>query len=68
MLLQQGQGGLQVGGFVEAAAGGLVGVAAAELGAVGAGDPVEQPAGILDARVSPHEVEDRPGVVGQVAG
>ena len=64
VLLQQGQGGLEVGGFAEAAAGGLVGVAAAELGSAGAGDPVEQPAGIVDAGVGAHQVENRPGVVG----
>jgi hypothetical protein len=41
MLFEQGQGWLEVGGLAEAAAGGLVGVAAAELDLAGAGDPVE---------------------------
>ena len=68
MLFQQGEGRLQVGGLVEAAAGGLVGVAAAELGSAGAGDPVQQPAGIVDAGVGPHQVEHRPGVVDEVVG
>jgi hypothetical protein len=69
VLLQQGEGGLQVGGFTEAAAGGgCMGVAAAELGAAGAADPVQQPAGIIDARVGAHQVEHRPGVLDQIAG
>jgi hypothetical protein len=41
MLLQQPQGWLEIGGLVEAAAGGLVSVAAAELDLAGAGDPVQ---------------------------
>ena len=68
MLLQQGEDWLQVGGLAEAAAGGLVGIATAELGPAGAADPVEQPAGVVDAGVGPHEVEDHPGVVGEVVG
>ena len=52
MLLQQGQGGVQAGGLGKpAAGGGHVGVAAGELGLVGAGNPVQQPAGIVDAGV-----------------
>jgi hypothetical protein len=53
---------------VEAAACGLVGVAAAELGSVRAGDPVQQPSGIVDARVGAHQVEHRSGMLDQVAG
>ena len=41
-LLQQPQGWLEVGGLGEAAAGGLVGVAAAELHLVSSADPVQQ--------------------------
>ena len=67
VLFQQGEGRLQVGGLAEAAAGGLVGVAAAELGSAGAGDPVEQPAGIFDPWVGAHQVEHGPGVLDQVA-
>jgi hypothetical protein len=69
VLLQQGEGWLQVGGFAEAAPGGSgVGVAAAELGPVGAADPVQQPAGVIHARVGAHEVEHRPGVLDEVVG
>jgi hypothetical protein len=68
MLLQQSQGWLQVGGLAEATAGGLGGVPAAELAAVGAADPIQQPASVIDAGVGPHEIEHGPGVVGQVVG
>ena len=68
VLLQQGQGRLQVGGFAEPAAGGLVGVAAAEVRLAGAADPVQQPAGIVDAGVGAHQVEHGSGVLDQVVG
>ena len=68
VFLQQGEDWLQVGGLAKAAAGCLMGVATAELGAAGAGDPVQQPAGVIDAGVGAHEVEHRPGVVDQVVG
>jgi hypothetical protein len=45
-----------------------VGVAAAELDLVGPGDPVQQPAGIVDAGVGAHEIEDRAGMVDEVVG
>ena len=41
VLLQQPQGWLEVGGLAKATAGGLVGVAAAELDLVGAADPIQ---------------------------
>jgi len=69
MLLEQGEGRVKVGGLAEAAAGGgHVGVAAAELGPAGAADPVQQPAGVIEAGVGAHQVEHRPGVLDQVAG
>ena len=68
VLLQQPQGWLQVGGLAEAAAGGLVGVAAAELDLVSSADPVEQPAGVTHARVGAHQVKHRPGMLDQVVG
>ena len=62
VLLEQAEGRLEVGGLGEAAArSGHVGVAAAELDLVGAGDPVQQPAGVVGAGVGAHEVEDRAG-------
>jgi hypothetical protein len=45
-----------------------VGIAAAELGAVGASDPVQQPAGVVKAGVGAHEIEDRAGVLDEVVG
>jgi hypothetical protein len=45
-----------------------VGIAAAELGAVGAVDPVQEPAGVVGARVGAHEVEHGSGVVDEVVG
>src|SRR6266545_1955714 len=58
VLLQQGKGRVQVGGFAEASTGGgTVGVAAGELLMAGAGDPVQQPAGVVDAGVGAHQVE-----------
>jgi hypothetical protein len=45
-----------------------VGITAAELDLVGAVDPVQQPASIVDAGVGAHQVEHRPGVSDQVAG
>jgi hypothetical protein len=45
-----------------------MGVTAGELRLAGAADPVQQPAGIIDAGVGAHQVEHRPGVVDQVAG
>ena len=45
-----------------------MGVAAGELRLAGAGDPVQQPAGVIDAGVGAHQVEHGPGVVDQVAG
>jgi hypothetical protein len=69
MLFEQPQGWLEVGGLGEAAAGGdHVGVAAAELDLIGAVDPVEQPAGVIDPEVGAHQVEHRPGVLDQVVG
>jgi hypothetical protein len=68
VLLQQAEGRLQVGGLAEAAAGRLVGVAAAELRLPRTVDPVEQPAGIIEARVGAHQVEHGPGVLDQVGG
>jgi hypothetical protein len=68
VLLQQGQGRVEVGGLAERAADGLVGVAAGELAPVGAADPVQQPAGVVDAGVGAHQVEHRQGVLDQVAG
>jgi hypothetical protein len=68
VLLQQPQGWLQVAGFAEAASGGLVGVAAAEVHLVSSADPVEQPPGVTYARVGAHQVEDGAGVLDQVVG
>ena len=48
--------------------GGHMGVAAAELRPVGAADPVEQPASVVEAGVSAHEIEDGAGVLGEVVG
>jgi hypothetical protein len=48
VLLKQGEDRLKIGGLTNAATSSLVGVAAAELHLVGAGDPVQQPAGILN--------------------
>ena len=45
-----------------------MGVAAAELGAVGTADPVEQPAGVVNSGVGAHEVEHGAGVLDQVVG
>jgi hypothetical protein len=45
-----------------------MGVTAGELRLAGAADPVQQPAGIIDAGVGAHQVEHRPSVVDQVAG
>ena len=45
-----------------------MGVAAAELGPVGPGDPVQQPAGVVEALVGAHEVEHGPGMLDQVLG
>ena len=45
-----------------------MGVAAAELDLVGPGDPVQQPAGVVGARVGAHEVEHRPGMLDEVVG
>jgi hypothetical protein len=69
VLLQQDKGRFQVGCFAEPAARcGRVGVAAAELRSAGAVDPVQQPAGVVDAGVGAHQVEHGPGVLDQVAG
>jgi hypothetical protein len=69
MLLQQGQGRLEVGGLAEAATrGGGVGVAAAKRGSASAVDPVQQPASLFEAGVGTHEVEGGPGVLDQVIG
>jgi hypothetical protein len=68
VLLQQSQRRVQVGGFAEADAGGLVGVAAGELLAAGAADPVQQPAGVVNTGVGAHQVEHRQGMLDQVAG
>jgi hypothetical protein len=69
VLLQQADGGVEAGGLGEAAAGcSVVGVAARELYLAGARDPVEQPAGVVDAGVGAHQVEHGPGVLDQVAG
>jgi hypothetical protein len=55
MLLEQPEGRLEVGGLGKAAAGGSsVGVAATELPLVGAVDPVQEPAGVVEARVGTH--------------
>jgi hypothetical protein len=45
-----------------------MGVATAELHLVGAADPVQQPTGIIEVGVGPHEVEHGPGVLDQVVG
>ena len=45
-----------------------MGIAAAELGPVGAADPVQQPAGVVDAGVGAHQVEHGPGVLDEVVG
>ena len=64
VLLEQGQRWLEVGRLREPSPRGrLVGIAAGELGAVGAGEPVQEPAGVVDAGVGAHEIEDRPGVL-----
>jgi hypothetical protein len=63
VLLQQGQGRLQVASLAESATRGLVGVATAELRQAGAADPVQQPAGVIGARVGAHQVEHGAGVV-----
>ena len=67
MRLQQPDGGVEAGGLGEATAGGGgVGVAAGELHLSGAGDPVQQPAGIIHPGVGAHQIEHRPGVLDQV--
>jgi len=43
-------------------------VAAAELRPVGAADPVEQPASVVEAGVAAHEIEDGAGMLGEVVG
>jgi hypothetical protein len=69
VLLEQPKGWLEVGGLEEAAArGGSVGIAAAELGAIGPGDPVQDPAGVVGAGVGAHQVEHRAGVLDEVVG
>jgi hypothetical protein len=69
VLLQQPQGGFEVGGLGEpAAGGGHMGIPAAELGPVGAADPVEQPAGVVGAGVGAHQVEHGLGVLDEVVG
>jgi hypothetical protein len=68
VLLQQAEDWLQVGGLAEAATGGLVGVAAAELHLISSADPVQQPPGVTHARVGAHQVEHGPGVLDQVVG
>ena len=69
MFLEERQGWVEVGGFSEPASGaGVVGVAAGELLVAGAVDPVEEPAGVVDAGVGAHQVERGQGVVRQVAG
>ena len=69
MLLQKGEGRVEVGGLGEAPArSSAVGVAAGELPLAGAGDPVQQPAGVIDPEVGAHQVEHRPGVLDQVPG
>jgi hypothetical protein len=45
-----------------------VGIAAAELGAVGPGDPVQEPAGVVEVLVGAHEVEHGAGVLDEVVG
>jgi hypothetical protein len=45
-----------------------VGVTAGELRQIGAGDPLQQPAGIVKPGVSAHQVEHGAGVVDEVAG
>jgi hypothetical protein len=69
MLLEQGQGRVEIGGLGKAPLGsGAVGVAASELGLAGAADPVQQSAGVIGAGVGAHQVEHRLGVVDQVVG
>ena len=69
MLFQQPKGGFEVGGLGEVAAGGgPVGVAAAELGAVAPGDPVQEPAGVVNSGVGAHQVEHGSGVLDEVVG
>jgi hypothetical protein len=69
VLLEQPEGGFEVGGRGEAAAGGgSVGISTAELGAVGPGDPVQEPAGVVDSGVGAHEVEDGASVLDEVVG
>jgi hypothetical protein len=43
-------------------------VPAAELRPVGAVDPVQQPAGVIDPGVGAHQVEDGAGMLDQVVG
>jgi hypothetical protein len=45
-----------------------MGIPAAELGAGGSADPVQQPAGVIDPGVGAHQVEDGPGVLDEVVG
>jgi hypothetical protein len=52
VLLEQGEGRVEVGGLGKAPPGrSAVGVAASELGLAGAADPLQQPAGVVDLRV-----------------
>jgi hypothetical protein len=69
MLLEQAEGRVEVGGLGKAPPRRTsVGVAASELHLAGAADPVQQPAGIIDAGIGAHQVEHRPSMVDQVAG
>jgi len=69
VLLKQGEGGIEVGSLGKAPPGcGAMGVAASEVVLAAAGDPVQQPAGVLHTWVGAHQVEHCLGVVDQVAG
>ena len=69
MLLEQPEGGFEVGGLGEAAAGGgPVGISTAELAAASAVDPVQKPAGVVCAGVGAHEVEHGVGMLDEVVG
>src|SRR5215211_5817565 len=69
VLLEQPEGGFEVGGLGEAAAGGgPVGVSAAELAAAGAVDPVQEPSSVVEAGVGAHQVKHGQGVVDEVVG
>jgi integrase len=66
MLFEQGQGWVEIAGLAEPATAGLVSIAAGELLVIGAVDPFQQPARVVNAGVGAHQVKYRQGVLYQV--